>query len=162
MATIRGIVGLYRGRSSAFGNGVAPGDRDDAAARAAIVRVLGDGTGTPMRRESLRGVKGKDGRAKTREVKAGAIFGASKRRDNEPHRDLDTTTYVATTHRREKFGKYLRNEFDRRFAAPPGSLRSSMRNNEAVEEHAQDRNDIHKHSRPCLAARAFARSQGAM
>lgn len=37
-----------------------------------------------------------------------------------------------------------------------------MRNNEAVEECAQEENDIHKHSRPYLAARAFARSQGAM
>ena len=162
MDTIRGIVGLYRGRSSAFVKGVGTGERDEADARAEIVCVMGDGTGMPMRRECLRGVKGKDGRAKTREVKAGAIFVASKTRDNEPHRNLDTTTYVATTHRREKFGKYLRNEFDRSFAAPPGSLRSSMRNNKAVEEHAQDRNDIHKHSRPCLAARAFARSQGAM
>ena len=120
--TIREIVGLYRGRSSAFVKGVGTGERDEADARAEIVCVMGDGTGMPMRRECLRGVKGKDGRAKTREVKAGAIFVASKTRDNEPHRDLDTTTYVATTHRREKFGKYLRNEFDRRFAALPETV----------------------------------------
>ena len=75
-----------------------------------------------MRKECLQGVKGKDGRAKTREVKTGAIFVASKTKDNEPHRDLDTTTYVATTHRREKFGKYLMAEFDRRFKALPGTV----------------------------------------
>ena len=40
-------------------------------------------------------------------------------KDNEPHRDLDTTTYVATTHRMEKFGKLVRAEFDRRFGRIP-------------------------------------------
>ena len=117
--TIREIVGLYRGRSSAFVKGVGTGERDEADARAEIVCVMGDGTGMPMRRGCLRGVKGKDGRAKTREVKAGTIFVASKTRENEPHRDLDTTTYVATTHRTEKFGKLVRAEFDRRFGQVP-------------------------------------------
>ena len=117
--TVRGIVGRYRDRSSAFVKDKDVHEGCEADDRARVVCVMADGTGMPMRRECLQGVKGKDGRAKTREVKAGAIFIASKTSDNEPHRDLDTTTYVATTHRREKFGKYLRNEFDRRFAAPP-------------------------------------------
>ena len=39
-----------------------------------IVYVLGDGTGVCLRPEHLRNVKGKNGRAKTREVKVGAIF----------------------------------------------------------------------------------------
>ena len=94
----------------------------EADDKAKVVCVMADGTGMPMRKECLQGVKGKNGRAKTREVKAGAIFIASRTSDNEPHRDLDTTTYVATTHRREKFGKYLRNEFDRRFAALPETV----------------------------------------
>ena len=40
------------------------------------VCVLADGTGLPMRRGELKGVKGrhKDGKAKTREIKVGAIF----------------------------------------------------------------------------------------
>lgn len=68
--------------------------------------------------EVTRATMRKDGRAKTREVKAAAIFRASTTSDNEPHRDIGTTSYVATTHRTEKFGKIVRAEFDRRF---PGS-----------------------------------------
>ena len=96
--------------------------RDAEDEKAELVCVMADGTGLPMRRECLKGAKGKDGRAKTREVKAGAIFVASKTEDNEPHRNLDTTSYVATTHRREKFGKYLRAELDRRFETPPETV----------------------------------------
>ena len=56
----------------------------DEDSRAKIVCVMGDGTGMPMRKECLQGAKGKNGRAKTREVKAGAIFAASKTKENEP------------------------------------------------------------------------------
>ena len=80
---------------------------------------MADGTGIPLRKECLKGAKGKDGRAKTREVKAAAIFRASTTSDNEPHRDIGTTSYVATTHRTEKFGKLVRAEFDRRFGQVP-------------------------------------------
>ena len=83
---------------------------------------MADGTGIPMRKECLKGAKGKDGRAKTREVKAAAIFRASTTSDNEPHRDIGTTTYVATTHRTEKFGKLVRAEFDRRFGQVPETM----------------------------------------
>ena len=120
--TIREIVGLHRDKSSAFVKGIGSGERNEADARAEVVCVMGDGTGMPMRRECLQGAKGKDGRAKTREVKTGAIFIASKTKDNEPHRDTDTTTYVATTHRKEKFGKYMRAEFDRRFETLPETV----------------------------------------
>ena len=120
--TIREIVGMLYDESSAFAKGSGGGERDACDEQAGIVCVMADGTGMPMRRECLKGAKGKDGRARTREVKAGAIFVASKTKDNEPHRDLDTTTYVATTHRREKFGKYLRSEFDRRFSREPDTV----------------------------------------
>ena len=120
--TIREIVGMLYDESSAFAKGSGGGERDACDEKAGIVCVMADGTGMPMRRECLKGAKGKDGRARTREVKAGAIFVASKTKDNEPHRDLDTTTYVATTHRREKFGKYLRSEFDRRFCREPDTV----------------------------------------
>ena len=106
--TVREVVGLYRDRSSAFVKDKSANEGCEADDEAKVVCVMADGTGMPMRKECLQGAKGKDGRAKTREVKAEAIFIASKTSDNEPHRDLDTTTYVATTHRREKFGKYLR------------------------------------------------------
>ena len=120
--TIREIVGMLYDESSAFAKGSGGGERDACDEKAGIVCVMADGTGMPMRKECLKGAKGKDGRARTREVKAGAIFVASRTKDNEPHRDLDTTTYVATTHRREKFGKYLRSEFDRRFSKKPDTV----------------------------------------
>ena len=120
--TIREIVGMLYDESSAFAKGSGGGERDACDEKAGIVCVMADGTGMPMRKECLKGAKGKDGRARTREVKAGAIFVASRTKDNEPHRDLDTTTYVATTHRREKFGKYLRSEFDRRFSREPDTV----------------------------------------
>ena len=119
---IREIVGMLYDESSAFAKGSGGGERDACDEKAGIVCVMADGTGMPMRRECLKGAKGKDGRARTREVKAGAIFVAARTNDNEPHRDLDTTTYVATTHRREKFGKYLRSEFDRRFSREPDTV----------------------------------------
>ena len=120
--TIREVVGMRYGESSAFVKGRGAGARDVEDEKAQIVCVMADGTGLPMRKECLKGAKGKDGRAKTREIKAGAIFAASKTGDNEPHRNLDTTSYVATTHRREKFGKYLRAELDRRFETLPETV----------------------------------------
>ena len=85
--------------------------------------VLGDGTGMPMRRSELRGVKGrcKDGKAKTREIKVGAIFATTPKpgTDEKPARDPDTTTYVATSDRKEAFAEILRAEYDRRFPAAP-------------------------------------------
>ena len=40
----------------------------NAGGAAPLVCVMADGTGIPMRKECLKGAKGKDGRAKTREV----------------------------------------------------------------------------------------------
>ena len=64
-----------------------------------ILYVSCDGTGTPMRREELQGVKGKgeDGIARTREAKLGCVFTQSVRdADGAPLRDPDSTSYVAT------------------------------------------------------------------
>lgn len=85
--------------------------------------VLADGTGLPLRRSDLRGVKGKggDGKAKTREAKVGAIFTTHPNPDapDERMRDSDSTTYMATIDRKDSFANQLRREFDRRFIAPP-------------------------------------------
>ena len=116
---VREVNRLYYSDSSAFCKNKDTSLLSDEDKRAKIVCVMADGTGMPMRKDSLQGIKGKNGCAKTREVKAGAIFIASTTKDNQPHRNLDTTTYVTTTHRREKFGKYLRHEFDRRFTTLP-------------------------------------------
>ena len=64
-----------------------------------VLYVSCDGTGTPMRREELRGVKGKgeDGSARTREAKLGCVFTQTVRdKDGAPVRDPDSTSYVAT------------------------------------------------------------------
>ena len=109
---MREIVGLHHDAVRDF-----PKDesraKEDAGGAAPLVCVMADGTGMPMRKECLKGARGKDGRAKAREVKAAAIFRASTTSDNEPHRDIGTTGYVATTHRTEKFGKPVRAEFGR-------------------------------------------------
>ena len=64
-----------------------------------MLYVSCDGTGTPMRREELREVKGKgeDGTARTREAKPGCVFTQTVRdADGAPVRDPDSTSYVAT------------------------------------------------------------------
>lgn len=58
-----------------------------------------DGTGTPMRRAELQGIKGKqeDGSARTREAKLGCVFTQTIRDDEgKPVRDPDSTSYVGT------------------------------------------------------------------
>ena len=120
--TVREVVGMRRAEAAAFAGGDGDGTRDGADAKAETVCVMADGTGIPMRRECLKGARGRDGRAKTREVKAGAVFNASKSGDNEPHRDLGTTTYVATTDRCGRFGRLLRAEFDRRYGDRPETV----------------------------------------
>ncbi len=119
--TVREIVGLSRKDAQSFVENKGDNDKNDDE-QPNIVCVMADGTGIPLRKKSLHGVKGKNGHAKTREVKAGAIFTASKTAQNEPHRNLDTTTYIATTRRCEKFGKLLRTEFDRRFEKLPETV----------------------------------------
>ncbi len=87
--------------------------------RCELAYAMADGTGVPMRRKHLRGAKGRNGAAKTREVKAGSVFTGLKTSENEPHRNVGTTTYIATTDRREKFARQFRAEFDRRHPLPP-------------------------------------------
>jgi len=80
--------------------------------------VSGDGTGVPMRRKALRGRKGKrpGQRARTREVKVGAVF--THRRpaleDQRPERDYQSTSYIAQITSAEEFGIALRAEALRR------------------------------------------------
>jgi hypothetical protein len=72
-----------------------------------------DGTGAPTRRRDLRGRKGKaGGRARTREVKVGAIFTHRKpdQPGERPERDHASTTYVAAIVTAEEFGPILRAE----------------------------------------------------
>lgn len=79
--------------------------------------ISADGTGIPLRRQELKGRKGKqaDGSAKTHEIKTGCIFTQHPSpEDEKPWRDLDSTTYVATTERVEVFGAKLLNEARRR------------------------------------------------
>ena len=88
--TVREIVGLHYDAIRDFPK-VESRAKEDAGGAAPLVCVMADGTGMPMRKECLKGAKGKDGRAKTREVKAAAIVRASTTSDNEPHRDIGTT-----------------------------------------------------------------------
>ncbi len=79
--------------------------------------VSADGTGIPMRRDQLAGRKGKqpDGTAKTHEIKTGCIFTQHPSdKDEKPWRDLDSTTYVATTERVDGFSAKLLGEARRR------------------------------------------------
>lgn len=82
------------------------------------VYVATDGTGAPLRHQELQGRLGRqaDGTAQTHEIKVGAIFTQHPVAGQKPWRDLDSTTYVATTLRCEPFGEMMRCEFLRRFA----------------------------------------------
>jgi len=91
-----------------------------------------------MRRKALRGRKGKrpGQRARTREVKVGAVF-THRRPQNEeqrPERDYQSTSYIAEISSAQEFGAALRAEALRRgmgwakvvvfwAMAPPGSGR---------------------------------------
>jgi hypothetical protein len=78
--------------------------------------IEADGTGIPLRKELLRGRKGKqeDGSAKTHEVKVGCVFTQSPRPGVEPLRDPDSTSYIATMKRTGDFGPMLLREARRR------------------------------------------------
>ena len=83
-----------------------------------IFCVSGDGTGVAMRRKALRGRKGKrpGQRARTREVKVGAVF-THRRPQNEeqrPERDYQSTSYIAEISSAQEFGAALRAEALRR------------------------------------------------
>jgi hypothetical protein len=136
--TLRSIVEKLRAEATSFTRLSDLGPKEDAKGPLDVVYVLVDGTGLPFRPGSLRGAKGKNGRAKTREAKLGVIFVGGVDSDGRPFRLSDTTTYVATTHRWGKFMKLLRAEFDRRFGRQPrkvvfladgGKWITSVRNN---------------------------------
>lgn len=136
--TLQDVVEKMRGEATTFTGLSSLGPKEDAARAVDTVYVLVDGTGLPFRRSSLRGVKGRNGHAKTRETKLGVVFVGGVDAQGEPFRLSDTTTYVATTHRWSKFMKLLRAEFDRRFGRRPrkivfiadgGKWITSVRNN---------------------------------
>lgn len=85
------------------------------------VYVATDGTGAPLRHEELHRRKGRqpDGSAQTHEIKVGVVFTQHPATGREPWRDLNSTTYVATTQRAEPFGEMIRAEFFRRFSGTP-------------------------------------------
>ena len=88
------------------------------------VYVMMDGTGAPLRHEELKDRKGKgeDGKAQTHEVKVAAIFTEHPRAGEDPWRDMDSTTYVATDERCGEFGGMTRAEFLRRFKNAPETI----------------------------------------
>ena len=140
--TLQSIVEKMRTEATKFTWLSDLGPKEDAKRVMDVVYVLVDGTGLPFRRSSLKGVKGKNGRAKTRETKLGVIFVGGVDAEGKPIRLSDTTTYVATTHRWGKFMKLLRAEFDRRFGQHPrkivfiadgGKWITSVRNNEFAD-----------------------------
>ena len=72
-----------------------------------LMYISYDGTGVPMRREELIGVKGKqpDGSAKTREAKLGCVFTQTATdEEGRPIRDPDSTTFVGAIETAESFG----------------------------------------------------------
>lgn len=82
-----------------------------------ILYAASDGTGVPMRRDELTGVKGKqpDGTARTREAKLGCIFTQTTTdEEGQPMRDPDSTTYVGTFEDCREVGTLLRSEALRR------------------------------------------------
>ena len=105
---------------------VAPGLREALAALPAaepqrgaipVLYVSSDGTGTPMRREELEGIAGKqpDGSARTREAKLGCVFTQSATDEKgEPVRDPGSTSYVGTFAGCREAGILLRQEALRR------------------------------------------------
>jgi hypothetical protein len=102
-----------------IGPDVAPWLKEHAGSAKAVpvMYVSCDGTGAPMRPEELIGRKGKqpDGKAKTREVKLGAIFTQHTRDEKgRPIRDHDSTTYVGSLEKAQDFALLLREEGTRR------------------------------------------------
>jgi hypothetical protein len=76
-----------------------------------------DGTGVPVRRNELRGRKGKqkDGTALTREVKLGCVFTQTTLdAEGNPIRDPQSTTYVGAIESSDAFGRRLYAEALRR------------------------------------------------
>jgi len=82
-----------------------------------VLYVSCDGTGTPMRREELQGVAGRqpDGSARTREAKLGCVFTQTARDEQgRPLRDPNSTSYVGTYQGCRDLGVQLHQEARRR------------------------------------------------
>lgn len=82
-----------------------------------ILYIAPDGTGAPMRKSEVAGRKGKgeDGRARTREVKLGAVFTQTALDgDGNPVRDPESTSYVGAIEPSADFGHRLHAEAVRR------------------------------------------------
>lgn len=83
-----------------------------------------DGTGIPMRKAELEKTASKDaqGPAKTKEVKVGCVFTQHPKDGEEPFRDCDSTSYIATMRRCHQFGPLLRKEAYRRGMGRAGEV----------------------------------------
>ncbi|MCL1887303.1 MAG: ISKra4 family transposase [Kiritimatiellaeota bacterium] len=83
--------------------------------------VMADGTGVPLRRKHLRGVKGRgpDGKPKTREAKLAAFFETTPVPGQPAKRAPHSTTHVATLERKAPFAELMRAEYRRRFPRAP-------------------------------------------
>jgi hypothetical protein len=114
-ATGRLIDDWMRAQGSAALLGVDPEDASQKPIP--ILYVALDGTGAPMRKSELRGVRGKaeNGQAKTREVKLGCVFTQTSLDDEgNPVRDSHSTTYVGAIESSVDFGHRLHQEAMRR------------------------------------------------
>lgn len=92
-------------------------DGGEAAIPIPILYIELDGTGAPMRKSEVAGRKGKgeDGRARTREVKLGAVFTQTALDENgRPVRDPESTSYVGAIESSADFGNRLHAEAARR------------------------------------------------
>ncbi|MCP4373564.1 MAG: ISKra4 family transposase [Deltaproteobacteria bacterium] len=89
-------------------------DREELRSKAVpTLYVAYDGTGVPMRKEETQGRRGKkaDGSSGSREVKLGCIFtNHTVDEHGHPVRDPDSTTYVASFEKAERFGSLMRQE----------------------------------------------------
>jgi hypothetical protein len=77
------------------------------------IYIEADGTGVPIRKSEMKGVKGKqpDGSAKTREMKTGCIFTQSGvDKDGKPVRDPGSTTYFGQIGGLDQFSELLYSE----------------------------------------------------
>ena len=82
-----------------------------------VFYVSYDGTGVPMMREELKGIRGKqsDGTARTREAKLGCVFiQTTVNEEGYPIRDPETTTFVGAIETAEAFGWRIYGEARRR------------------------------------------------
>ena len=80
-----------------------------------VFYVCYDGTGAPIRKKELKNVKGKNGDARSKEVKLGCVFTQTTLDDKgRPMRDDNSTTYVGAIENSREFGYRIRAEAVRR------------------------------------------------